>query len=145
MRTSPPRAPPSRVWTSRRWATPSRCAVVRSRDRPPASLRIARAAHEPHHPPPRPAQRVLSPERREASADLRTERRNVGALAMIGVALSVFALLQASPQGPPDADTRAWWQRTSVLSADSMEGRDAGSRGYDRAARHVARWLAAAG
>jgi hypothetical protein len=26
-----------------------------------------------------------------------------------------------------------------------MEGRDAGSRGYDRAARHVARWLAAAG
>ena len=64
---------------------------------------------------------------------------------MLAAALSVLALLQASPGGPPDADTRAWWQRTSVLSADSMEGRDAGSRGYERAARHVARWLAAAG
>src|SRR4029079_443092 len=28
---------------------------------------------------------------------------------------------------------------------DSMEGRDAGSHGYERAARHVARWLGAAG
>src|SRR5436190_17441285 len=64
--------------------------------------------------------------------------------AMLSVAL-VLALLQASAVGPTDADTRAWWQRTSVLSADSMEGRDAGSRGYERAARHVARWLAAAG
>ncbi len=64
---------------------------------------------------------------------------------MFAAALSVFALLQASPGGPPDADTRAWWQRTTVLSADSMEGRDAGSRGHEHAARHVARWLAAAG
>src|SRR5436190_5297541 len=64
--------------------------------------------------------------------------------AMLSVAL-VLALQQASTGGPVDADTRAWWQRTSVLSADSMEGRDAGSRGYERAARHVVRWLAAAG
>ena len=64
---------------------------------------------------------------------------------MLTVALSVLALLQASAGGPADADTRAWWQRTTVLSADSMEGRDAGSRGYEHAARHVARWLAAAG
>ena len=63
---------------------------------------------------------------------------------MLSAAL-VLALLQASAGGPVDADTRAWWQRTSVLSADSMEGRDAGSRAYERAARHVARWLAAAG
>ena len=63
---------------------------------------------------------------------------------MLSVAL-VLALQQASTGGPVDADTRAWWQRTSVLSADSMEGRDAGSRGYERAARHVVRWLAAAG
>jgi hypothetical protein len=64
---------------------------------------------------------------------------------MLTAVLSVVALLQA-PLGPqPDADTRAWWQRTSVLSADSMEGRDAGSRGYEHAARHVARWLAASG
>ena len=64
---------------------------------------------------------------------------------MLAAALAVVALLQGSPAGPRDADTRAWWQRTSVLSADSMEGRDAGSRGHERAARHVARWLAAAG
>jgi hypothetical protein len=63
---------------------------------------------------------------------------------MFTVALSVLALLQAPVGGPADADTRAWWQRTTVLSADSMEGRDAGSRGYEHAARHVARWLAAA-
>ena len=62
------------------------------------------------------------------------------------IALSVIALLQAPVAiGPRDADTRAWWQRTAVLSADSMEGRDAGSRGYERAARHVATWLAEAG
>jgi hypothetical protein len=65
--------------------------------------------------------------------------------AMIAAALSVLALLQAAPVGRPDADTRAWWQRTSVLSADSMQGRDAGSPGHERAARHVVRWLAAAG
>ncbi|MEO7179586.1 MAG: peptidase M28, partial [Gemmatimonadaceae bacterium] len=64
---------------------------------------------------------------------------------MLAVAVSLLALLQASTGGPLDADTRAWWQRTTVLSADSMEGRDAGSRGHERAARHVARWLAAAG
>src|SRR3954466_15472810 len=64
--------------------------------------------------------------------------------AMLAAALSVLAFLQASAVGPTDADTRAWWQRTSVLSADSMEGRDAGSRGHEHAARHVARWLAGA-
>ena len=63
---------------------------------------------------------------------------------MIAAALSVFALLQVAA-GPADADTRAWWNRTTVLSADSMEGRDAGSRGHEHAARHVARWLGAAG
>ena len=64
---------------------------------------------------------------------------------MFSAALSLLALLQVTAAGPSDADTRAWWQRTSVLSADSMEGRDAGSRGYEHAARHVAGWLAAAG
>lgn len=64
---------------------------------------------------------------------------------MLSLVLPVVALLQVPLGKPTDADTRAWWQRTSVLSADSMEGRDAGSRGYEHAARHVARWLAAAG
>ncbi|HEU4720304.1 MAG TPA: M28 family peptidase [Gemmatimonadaceae bacterium] len=64
---------------------------------------------------------------------------------MLVLALSVLALLQEPVSGPADADTRAWWQRTTVLSADSMEGRDTGSRGHEHAARHVAQWLAAAG
>lgn len=64
---------------------------------------------------------------------------------MLSIVLPLMALLQAPATGPVDPDTRAWWQHTSILSADSMEGRDAGSRGYERAARHVAHWLAAAG
>ena len=62
---------------------------------------------------------------------------------------ALFALaLQQGPAQPPrsvDADTRAWWTLTSVLSADSMEGRDTGSPGYQRAANVVAARLAAAG
>ena len=56
--------------------------------------------------------------------------------------------LQQGPPPPPrsvDADTRAWWNLTSVLSSDSMEGRDTGSPGYQRAANVVAKRLAAAG
>lgn len=56
--------------------------------------------------------------------------------------------LQQGPAQPPrsvDADTRAWWTLTTVLSADSMEGRDTGSPGYQRAADVVAKRLAAAG
>lgn len=64
---------------------------------------------------------------------------------MLSLVLPVVALLQAPVGKPVDPDTRAWWRHASVLSADSMEGRDAGSRGYERAARHVATWLAAAG
>lgn len=61
---------------------------------------------------------------------------------MVAVLLSL-ALLQ-SPQSP-DADTRAWWGTTTQLSSDSMEGRDTGSPGYERAAGVVARRLAGAG
>jgi hypothetical protein len=64
---------------------------------------------------------------------------------MLAVVLPALALLQVPAGDRADADTRAWWQRTTVLSADSMEGRDTGSRGHEHAARHVARWLAAAG
>jgi hypothetical protein len=64
------------------------------------------------------------------------------------IAPVVFALTVAVQQLPPrqvDADTKAWWTLTSVLSADSMEGRDTGSPGYQRAADVVAHRLAAAG
>jgi Zn-dependent M28 family amino/carboxypeptidase len=57
------------------------------------------------------------------------------------LAAIVLALLQA----PLDADTAAWWKTTAQLSNDSMEGRDTGSAGYDRAAAIVAKRWAAAG
>jgi Zn-dependent M28 family amino/carboxypeptidase len=39
---------------------------------------------------------------------------------------------------PKDADTKAWWLLTGILSSDAMEGRDTGAPGYDRAADFVA-------
>jgi len=62
-------------------------------------------------------------------------------------ALLALALQQPTAQPPRsvDADTRDWWTLTSVLSADSMEGRDTGSPGYQRAANVVASRLAKAG
>jgi hypothetical protein len=44
-----------------------------------------------------------------------------------------------------DDDTSAWWQTTTELSSDAMEGRDTGSPGYLRAATIVANRLKAAG
>ncbi len=63
----------------------------------------------------------------------------------IAAAAMGFLSLGATGQGPKDADTKAWWSLTSVLSGDEMEGRDTGSEGYERAARLVADRLAAAG
>lgn len=50
------------------------------------------------------------------------------------------ALLIASGAGaqPTDPDTRAWWDITTALSNDGMEGRDTGSPGHERAAKLVA-------
>ena len=44
-----------------------------------------------------------------------------------------------------DADTRAWWHTTEVLSNDSMEGRDTGSAAYERAAQYLAQRFKEAG
>jgi hypothetical protein len=44
-----------------------------------------------------------------------------------------------------DEDTQAWWETTTLLSSDAMEGRDTGSPGYERAAAVVAERFAAAG
>ncbi|MFL9842418.1 M28 family peptidase [Sphingomonas sp. ST-64] len=60
------------------------------------------------------------------------------------LALIALTLAQSAPAAT-DADTRAWWALTAELSNDSMEGRDAGSPGYDRAAQLVADRLAKAG
>jgi hypothetical protein len=65
------------------------------------------------------------------------------------LALSSAPLAQAQ-QHPRDAeihdaDTLAWWHTTEALSNDSMEGRDTGSRAYQRAADYVAARFKAAG
>lgn len=64
---------------------------------------------------------------------------------LVLLALVLPSVGAAHAQAAADADTRAWWQLTSTLSADSLEGRDTGAPGYERAARIVAARLAAAG
>ncbi|MFN8571283.1 MAG: M28 family peptidase [Gemmatimonadaceae bacterium] len=64
---------------------------------------------------------------------------------MMIVAILGLALLQQTPPQSVDADTKAWWATTTVLSSDAMEGRDTGSPGYQRAADVVAKRFAAAG
>ena len=63
----------------------------------------------------------------------------------MAVGAAFFALAGNAPAGPVDADSRAWWELTTTLSSDAMEGRDTGSSGYERAARLVAERMAAAG
>lgn len=52
---------------------------------------------------------------------------------------------RAAPHVRPDRDTAVWWQETTALAGDALEGRDAGSPGYDAAARIVAAAFAKAG
>ena len=61
-------------------------------------------------------------------------------LALASAALFAVAACQSAQQPPSgtDADTAAWWAITGDLSVDSMEGRDTGSAGHERAARYVA-------
>src|SRR5262245_9323341 len=65
----------------------------------------------------------------------------------IALGVCIISACESAPKAPPgtDADTTAWWAITGDLSADSMEGRDTGSAGYDRAAKYVADRFAAAG
>ncbi len=60
------------------------------------------------------------------------------------------ALAAAKPSGDraggiSDPDTKAWWKLAEALTNDSMEGRDTGSAGYDRAAAIVVQRFKAAG
>lgn len=59
--------------------------------------------------------------------------------------LALPVIATATPRGGTDADTRAWWATTTVLSNDGMEGRDTGSGAYQRAADIVAVRFKAAG
>ncbi len=63
----------------------------------------------------------------------------------IGVLALVFLPATFAAEGPIDQDSKTWWSLVSELSADNMEGRDAGSGGHERAARLVASRLATAG
>lgn len=65
----------------------------------------------------------------------------------IGMGLLVVCSMHstAAGEGPIDEDSQIWWSLASELSSDDMEGRDTGSPGHERAARLVARRLAAAG
>ncbi|MEO7410583.1 MAG: M28 family peptidase [Sphingomicrobium sp.] len=66
----------------------------------------------------------------------------------IAIMLTSAAVAGANSGSPPrgvDLEIRQWWTLTSELSVDSMEGRDTGSPGYDRAAALVARRFAEAG
>ena len=64
------------------------------------------------------------------------QRKLVGVCAALALSLLLGAC--ASTSAAPDAQTAAWWATTGALSGDDMEGRDAGSAGYDRAAAYVA-------
>lgn len=59
--------------------------------------------------------------------------------------LALGGTLAQARDAAPDAATRRWWALTEELSSDAMEGRDTGSRGYDRAAAVVAKRFAEAG
>jgi hypothetical protein len=60
---------------------------------------------------------------------------------------AVAAFAQQHPRDGEihDADTKAWWHTTELLSADAMEGRDTGSAAYQRAAEYVAKRFLAVG
>jgi hypothetical protein len=63
----------------------------------------------------------------------------------------VAAMSSARAQDHPrdsqihDLDTKSWWHTTEALSGDSMEGRDTGSKAYQRAAEYVAKRFSEAG
>ena len=49
------------------------------------------------------------------------------------VALGSAAFAQTEPPAPQSERARVWWATVSTLSADSMQGREAGSEGHRRA------------
>ena len=65
-------------------------------------------------------------------------------VAMAALLLAPLTLAGCAAAGP-DAEVESWWRTTAALSGDDMEGRDAGSAGYDRAAALVADRFKAAG
>ena len=60
-------------------------------------------------------------------------------------ALGSAAFAQPEPPAPQSDRARAWWATVSTLSADSMEGREAGSEGHRRASDWLAQRFATLG
>ena len=64
------------------------------------------------------------------------------------IALSLSLILSyslAHAQQTPTPEAAAWWNLTTTLASDSMEGRDTGSEAYERAAKVVADYFKSAG
>ena len=66
--------------------------------------------------------------------------RRLCTLLLIGLTVS-----GAAAQQTPTPAAAPWWNETSALANDSMEGRDTGTAAYERAARYVAAKFKAAG
>jgi hypothetical protein len=63
----------------------------------------------------------------------------------IALALAASACIATLHATSPTADTARWWGHIRALANDGMEGRDTGSRGYQRAAQYVVDALKRAG
>ncbi len=73
-----------------------------------------------------------------------TPRLTFSCLSLIFCSPAVWAA-QRSPFQPPTSDAAAWWAQVAALSSDEMEGREAGTAAYDRAAKYVANQFSQAG
>ena len=63
----------------------------------------------------------------------------------IAIALVATVCVCSLQATSPTLETARWWSHVRALADDAMEGRDTGSRGYERAARYVVNALKRAG
>ena len=63
----------------------------------------------------------------------------------IAIALVATVCVCSLHATSPTLETARWWGHVRALADDAMEGRDTGSRGYERAARYVVNALKRAG
>ena len=65
-------------------------------------------------------------------------------LSLIFCSCAVLAAQRSAFQ-PPTSGAAAWWAQVTALSSDEMEGREAGTAAYERAAKYVANQFSQAG